>query len=55
MSTPERNFVSPYYCAGGGSCVVGGSGGHTRGKDNVRDKEAEEDNDGFLSSGSGKR
>jgi hypothetical protein len=54
MSMPQRSFVSHYYSVGGGSGVVGGSSRHTRGKGKVREEEVEEDNEGFLSSGSGK-
>jgi hypothetical protein len=48
VSTLQRNFVSHYCSAGGGSGVVGSGSGHTRGKGNTREEEAEEDNDGFL-------
>jgi hypothetical protein len=54
--TPQRKFLSHNYSIGGGSGIVGGgSSEHLGGKGNVREEEAEEGNDGFSSSGSGKR
>jgi hypothetical protein len=58
MSTAQRDFISHhYYSTGGGDDngdVLGG-GRRVRNKGNVREEEAEEDNNGFLSSGRGKR
>jgi hypothetical protein len=53
MSTVQRNFVSKH--GGGVGGIVGGGGGRVRGEGNVGEEEAEEDNDGFLSMGGGKR
>ena len=55
MSTAPRKFVSHYYSVGGdgGNIVVGSESARSKG--NVGDEEAEEDNDGSLPSGGGKR
>jgi hypothetical protein len=54
MSKLQRNFNSHYYSmrGDGGNVVIGS--GHVRREGNVGEEEAEEDNDGFLSSGCGK-
>ncbi len=56
VSMVQGNFASHCYSVGGGGSgiIIGGSGcAHSEG--NVREEEAEQDNDGFSSSGGGKR
>ncbi len=56
ISQQRRGTLFPIITAWGGvgGDVVSG-GGRARGKGNVREEDAEEDNDGFSSSGGGKR
>ncbi len=48
-------LFSHYYSTGGNSGAVVDGSGRACGEGNIREERAEEDNDGFLSSGGGKR